>query len=294
MAPTKIVKMKKEAEKNGLGSYAVAELQGVYKRNVTIEDMPRITGSRDCDTFLSMDIQELIEKKALFVINHSGGKDSQAMTIRLARIVPKDQLVIIHAHLPEVEWDGSLEHIQDTSYGIPVLVCEAVKTFFQMVDHRKRFPDAGRRQCTSDLKRGPIEKEIRKICRERGLSLIVNCMGMRSQESSNRAKLETFKLNKKNSVAGRTWYDYLPIHALTTKEVFQEIADAGQKPFWIYAKGMSRKSCCFCIMANQGDLRIAASLRPELYKRYVEKERELNFTLQMSRKTLVELTGVDV
>lgn len=235
-------------------------------------------------------LRGLIKSNALFVVNSSGGKDSQAMTIRLARLIPSSQLVIVHAHLPEVEWDNSIEHITENAMGIPVFVCQSVKTFFEMVRHRKRFPDAHRRQCTSDLKRGPIERQIRAIAKERGLSLIVNCMGMRAAESPNRAKLETFKLSPRNSVAGRTWYDWLPIHTKSTKWVFDLIAGAGQKPFWIYAKGMTRKSCSFCIMANKGDLKIAKHLRPDLYAKVVALEKELNHTLQMSGHSLEELT----
>lgn len=152
-------------------------------------------------------IQQLIERGALFVINHSGGKDSQAMTIKLCSLIPLEQLVIVHAHLPEVEWDNSLLHIESTCMGIPIHVTESIKTFFQMVDHRGRFPDAHRRQCTSDLKRGPIEREIRAILKQRRLKLVVNCMGMRSEESPNRSKLNHFKLNERNSKAGREWYD---------------------------------------------------------------------------------------
>lgn len=42
-------------------------------------------------------VRELVERGALFVVNHSGGKDSQAMTIALQSVIPTDQLVLIHA-----------------------------------------------------------------------------------------------------------------------------------------------------------------------------------------------------
>jgi DNA sulfur modification protein DndC len=234
-------------------------------------------------------ILKLIRSGALFVCNHSGGKDSQAMLLRLARIIPHGQLVIVHAHLPGVEWENSVDHIRETSLGIDVHVCQAVKTFFEMVDHRGKFPDAQRRQCTSDLKRGPIEKLIRHLVATRKNKTVVNCMGMRAQESPGRAKKEVFKLDTKNSVAGRTWFNWLPIHSLTTKEVFSTIHTAGQRAFWIYYEGMTRKSCCFCIMASQHDLRTAARLRPELAQQYIDTEKRLGHTLQMSGKPLTEL-----
>jgi DNA sulfur modification protein DndC len=226
-------------------------------------------------------IAQLIQDGALFVINHSGGKDSQAMTIKLSEIVPANQLVIVHADLPEVEWEGIDEHIQATSFGLPIHTCVAVKTFFQMVEHRGMFPSPSNRQCTSDLKRGPIERTIRQIVKQTGHRVIVNCMGMRGEESSSRAKLTTFKLSTKNSVAGRTWYEWLPIHDMTTVEVFETIRAAGQEPHWAYKAGMSRLSCCFCIMASRSDLETAARLKPELARRYADTERRFDRTMLM-------------
>ena len=107
------------------------------------------------------DIETLIKRKATFIINHSGGKDSQAMTIHLRKIIPEDQLLVIHAELPEVDWPGIKAHIHNTIGSIRVRFCRARKTFFEMVRHRGEWPSPKYRQCTSDLKRGPIEKEIR-------------------------------------------------------------------------------------------------------------------------------------
>lgn len=227
------------------------------------------------------DIVRLIERGALFVINHSGGKDSQAMTSYLRKLVPHEQLVIVHAELPEVDWEGIPEHIEATCEGIPVHYCQARKTFFEMVDHRGMWPSPKYRQCTSDLKRGPIEKTIRRILKDRGQWLVVNCMGLRAQESPSRRKATVFKVSTGNSVAGREWYDWLPIHAWKIEEVFAEISRSGQRPHWAYEAGMTRLSCCFCIMASRGDMQTAARLKPELFQRYLETERRLDQTMLM-------------
>ena len=42
------------------------------------------------------------------------------MTILLSRIVPRDQIVAVHAPLGEVEWPGTIEHIEAT---LPKRVC---------------------------------------------------------------------------------------------------------------------------------------------------------------------------
>jgi 3'-phosphoadenosine 5'-phosphosulfate sulfotransferase (PAPS reductase)/FAD synthetase len=239
-------------------------------------------------------ISELIARGALFVCNSSGGKDSQAMFLTLRELVPANQLIVVHAHLAEVEWDGSIDFIKSTIGDTALVIAHPSKTFFDMVEHRGMFPSPSTRQCTSDLKRGPIEREIRRYLKahpEFG-GLVVNCMGMRAEESPGRSKLQTFKRSELNSKAGREWYDWLPIHDLTTEQVFEIIRAAGQEPFWTYGAGMQRKSCSFCIMACQSDLTIAAKLRPELYQRYVDTERRLGFTLSMSRRTLPEITGI--
>jgi len=247
---------------------------------------------------INPEIQTLIDRGALFVVNHSGGKDSQAMLIELRKVIPAAQLVLIHADLPEVDWPGIREHIDATAGGLPLIVCRAVKTFFQMVEHRGAFPTPQLRQCTSDLKRGPIEREIRRYLGRhpeyRGL--VVNCMGLRAAESASRARAEVFKRSSKNSVAGRDWYDWLPIHAMSTAEVFATIAAAGQTPHPAYAAGMTRLSCCFCIMASKQDLRTAAQLKPELFARYVATEKRLGQTMMMPKAGvklgLEEITGV--
>ena len=114
---------------------------------------------------------------------------------------------------------------------------------------------------------------------------MVNCMGLRADESSGRAKKEVFKIRKHMSVAGRLIYDWLPIHEITTKEIFGWIALCGQKAFWVYAAGMTRKSCCFCIMSSEPDLYTASKLNPELFSTYVETERQIDQTMMMPTKS---------
>lgn len=234
-------------------------------------------------------ISDLIARKALFVINHSGGKDSQAQLIAISQRVPLEQIVVVHAELPGVEWEGTIEKVYESSRAVGIsdeniFVTRARKTFFEMVRHRGFWPAPKYRQCTSDLKRNPIEKAVRGILKDRGLSLVVNCMGLRAEESSSRAKQVALKLNAGNSKAGREWYDWLPIHSYKIGEVFETIARAGQTPHWAYAAGMSRLSCCFCIMSSQADLETAARLNPKLFDEYNALEREIDQTFLMPSK----------
>jgi DNA sulfur modification protein DndC len=254
----------------------------------------------DLPTPLSHALTE-IDAGALFVVNHSGGKDSQAMFIRLLEIVPAAQLLVVHATLGEAEWPGALEHAQQQAQaaGVPFIVAEASKSFLGMVERRFQtrpevpsWPSASTRQCTSDLKRGPITREVRRYASARGITRIVNCMGMRAQESSARAKKSAWAEHAAHGVAGRAWYDWLPIHELSLTDVLGTISDAGQALHPAYRLGNERLSCVFCVMASASDLRNGAEQNPELYARYVEMERRTGYTMHMSRKSLPEITGV--
>jgi len=242
------------------------------------------------DTIKSQ-IKDLADQGAIFYISHSGGKDSQTMALEIQRLVPASQLVVIHAHLAEVDWPGIRTHIKATAGHLQYIEVAAGKTFFEMVEHRRMFPAPKYRQCTSDLKRDPINKAIRQDMAAKGATLAVSLIGIRAEESTSRARAKTWKLNSRLSKAGRTVYDCLPIHNYLLADVWQTINDAGQQPHEIYSQGMTRLSCCFCIMASAQDLTTAARLKPELYRRYCETEQRLDFTLQQGR-TLPETTGI--
>ncbi len=241
----------------------------------------------------------MIRTGALVAISTSGGKDSQAMTVLLSRIVPRDRLLAIHAPLAEVEWPGTVEHIRSTlPPGIPLILAPVAsgKTLLARVAERGKWPDPARRWCTSDFKSGPIERELRRYLKAnpRFGGRIVSAMGMRAQESPARVRKTPWKPNERNSRAGRTWFDWLPIFNLSEREVFRVIRNAGQPPHPAYAMGMSRLSCVFCIMASRGAARAAARLQPALYRRYADLERRIGHTLSPSGIPLPELTGISV
>lgn len=245
-------------------------------------------------------VNHFIKSGALFAVNHSGGKDSQAMTIKLLEIVPPTQMIIIHATLGESEWAGAQEHAQAQAdaAGVPFIVTQANKTFLEMVEHRfntrpdaPSWPSAKHRQCTSDLKRNPIQKTIRAYAKEHGFNQVINCMGMRAEESSARAKKQCWTCNKTLSKAGREVVDFLPIHNLSTSDVFKTIERAGQNPHSAYASGNERLSCVFCIMGSENDLENGAKHNPNLYAKYCEMEKKTGYTMR-SGISLPELTGV--
>lgn len=231
-----------------------------------------------------MNLTDLLrDDKTLLVCNHSGGKDSQAMYLFLRDIVPAERLVIIHADLPGADWPGIEDHIRKTT-SHELRIVRAGKTFEDMVRHRQMFPSPKYRQCTSDLKRGPINKEVRRICNERGFTTVISATGIRRDESTSRSRLAEIKINKRETNTKRTWIEWLPIFDLSTDAVFATIRSAGQKPHWAYEAGMTRLSCAFCIMSSQDDLVRAALLRPDLLEHYHQLELETGHTMMMPGK----------
>ncbi|SEQ22682.1 3'-phosphoadenosine 5'-phosphosulfate sulfotransferase (PAPS reductase)/FAD synthetase [Virgibacillus subterraneus] len=250
------------------------------------------------ELFIPEEIEQLITDGAIFYVSHSGGKDSQAMYSLVRKVVPDEQIVVVHADLGKVEWEGVQQHIkQNTDHQVNVV--RAKKTFLEMVEKREMWPSAAYRQCTSDLKRGPISKFIRNDLKKRGAIIAINCMGLRAQESSARAKKKPFTYNKMQSCNNRVTrhvYDWLPIFHFKTDEVFTAIQESGEKPFWAYEKN-ERLSCVFCIMGCVNDLRHGAEQRPDLYKEYVELEKKIGHTMFMNGKepiSLEEHVGIKV
>lgn len=255
---------------------------------------------------LTETIQRLIDQGALFFCSHSGGKDSQAMYSFLTALVPQEQIVVVHAHLGEIEWAGVQQHITDTiDHPLHVVTGNwkdgTEKTFFDMVEGRHEklegekapWPSSAMRYCTSDLKRDPIHKFIRNICKERGINQAVNCTGIRAQESAARAKQVELSTNKKLTNQTRTVWDWKPIFNWTTEEVFSGIELAGQEPFWAYQGGNERLSCMFCIMGSDNDLRHAARVNPELAQKYIDLEHRTGFTMFMN-KSLESIIATDL
>ena len=159
---------------------------------------------RRADITIPSECRKLIEHGALVSISHSGGKDSQATTILLSKIVPHDQLIAVHAPLGEVEWPGTLEHIEATlPEGVPLIFAPVTsgKSLLDRVEERGMWPSNKARWCTSDFKSGPIERELRRYLKahSRFARRMVNAMGMRADESAAQARKQPWRRNDRKA-----------------------------------------------------------------------------------------------
>lgn len=220
------------------------------------------------------------------VVATSAGKDSQVtlgVTVEAARVAGVDgRVVAVHADLGRVEWPGTKELAAEQAdcYGVRFEVVKATGgDLLDRVEARGMWPDAARRWCTSDLKRGPCRTLFTRLTDEwrngggRGRCRILSVMGMRAQESPARAKRPAFRHDDGASNKTRRYVDeWLPVHAWTLDEVWAYIAASGVPHHPAYDAGMPRLSCSLCVLASRSALVRAAQLRPDLAAEYVRVE----------------------
>jgi 3'-phosphoadenosine 5'-phosphosulfate sulfotransferase (PAPS reductase)/FAD synthetase len=103
---------------------------------------------------------------------------------------------------------------------------------------------------------------------------VLNCMGLRAEESPARAKKQAFRCDESASGKGtvrRVW-EWLPILDWTGDEVWADIHASGVPYHEAYDLGMPRLSCCFCVLASKGALVLAAQHNRELAAEYAAVE----------------------
>jgi 3'-phosphoadenosine 5'-phosphosulfate sulfotransferase (PAPS reductase)/FAD synthetase len=226
-------------------------------------------------------IKTLQEAQVLF-LNHSGGKDSQAMAAKIKRLGLWHKVVIIHADLGEMEWEPMHPWIESISFGKPVHVVKSSMSFFDLCRKYKRIPDGRARFCTNLLKTTPCEAFMRDYCAKHNITNAVSLLGIRADESTGRAKMQPIKKKTKLLTVVYPIFDY------TIDQVHQEIKQANQELHWVYAKGYSRLSCVFCPLGRIGEHQQMAKDKPELFTKMVALEKELGKTIRLKTRNKVK------
>lgn len=223
----------------------------------------------------------------LILINTSGGKDSQAMlgqvVVQATAAGIRDRLVAVHADLGAMEWPGTRAVIQAQvdHYGVPLeVVSRPQGDLLTQVAQRGMWPSSAARYCTSDHKRGQVAKVITRLAgglaRANGEKVrVLNCLGLRAQESPARAKLVPFKRDDRLSNGKRHVDVWLPIHDWTVDQVWTFNRSEGTPIHPAYGLGMPRLSCVFCIFSPKAGLVLAGKHNPELLDRYVAVEQQI-------------------
>lgn len=252
------------------------------------------------------------------VLSSSGGKDSQAcldVTAELAeRAGTLDRLIVVHADLGDAEWPGTPELVRAhaAAYGLRFEIVRRLtkegqrQDLLQQIEWRGKFPSKQARYCTSDQKRGPIATLFTRLAAEsRGAGLthrptrILSVLGLRAEESTDRAKMEPFthlgggtcpcplcravpriQRPKGRSNTRKHLDQWLPIHHWTTAQTLDRCWRAPTLLHPAYALGFPRASCVFCVLASKSALIRACQVMPDLAARYAALEQRIGHTIK--------------
>jgi 3'-phosphoadenosine 5'-phosphosulfate sulfotransferase (PAPS reductase)/FAD synthetase len=263
---------------------------------------------------LDDEVRALIAADAPCAVGVSGGKDSCAASIatveHLRAVGHKGPIVLVHADLGDadptlnVEWTDSLPTCERLAafLGVELIITRRAaggmmkRWLKRWQNNVKRYADLScvkiilpwstpsMRFCTSELKSAPIASALVK--RFPGQKIISAC-GIRREESSNRAKAPTSKKNKRltHTTAKTSGIDWNPIAAWSTADVFAFCAARGFQMHEGYALGMKRISCRYCIMQDQDDQRVSASVADNapVFRTIAALEIRSTFAFQGSR-----------
>ncbi|MGF6870740.1 phosphoadenosine phosphosulfate reductase family protein [Paraburkholderia sp. MM5477-R1] len=253
------------------------------------------------------EVNALLDGDAVVAIGVSGGKDSVACALAVARYLDlighTGPRVLVHADLGRVEWKDSAPACERLAAHLGWELMTVRRQAGDMLARwQKRWENnvtryrelscvrlilpwstPSMRFCTSELETAVITSALKKRYPTHD---IVNVTGVRRQESSARSKMPVAAplaaLTRRGN-QGMTWN---AIIEWPVEDVFQEIADAGLALHEAYTRyGASRVSCAFCIMSSLDDLRAAAGCTDnhDLYREMVAIEAASTFAFQGQR-----------
>jgi 3'-phosphoadenosine 5'-phosphosulfate sulfotransferase (PAPS reductase)/FAD synthetase len=175
------------------------------------------------------------------------------------------------------EWAGQMHYArrstdwyqrdEDRDQVLPADLWEDVATRRKRDESLRGWPTQFTRYCTSDWKTAVGRAFTQHLVDSLELgrpAKVLQVMGFRAQEGRERAKWPAFGVKTRASAPSkRIVWEWLPIHELSTAQVWDDIRVAGVPYHPVYDRGMSRLSCRFCVMANPADLATARRLAPD-------------------------------
>lgn len=222
------------------------------------------------------EIDAMLARNAVVASGFSSGKDSMALAIalddHLNAIGHTGPRCLVHADLGTIEWSSTSAKCEEVAkaLGWELLVTRrqagGLMERFQgrWTNNKIRYADlscvqlilpwstAGLRYCTSELKVNPIRSALKKKYPQHD---IINAVGIRRQESANRAKMPVAKHEPQSARKGFDAYVWNAIINWEIDDVFAAIAGRGLELHEAYTKyNMTRLSCSFCILGSIGDI----------------------------------------
>lgn len=253
------------------------------------------------------DIDRLLSANAAVAVGVSGGQDSQACLLavheHLNSIGHTGPRLAVHADLGRVEWLQSLPKCKEMAefLGWELLVVRggngdmmdrwltrwrrnvARYQSLECVQVILPWSTASLRFCTSEKKTNPISSALKRRFPNQD---VVNVVGVRREESANRAKQPVSKPDSKIVSRGREGATWNAIIDMKRAEVIPFIESYGLARHQAYTEyGMTRVSCSFCVLAAAGDLRSSTQCEDNhaIYREMVELEITSTFSFQSGK-----------
>jgi len=182
------------------------------------------------------EVDEALHQESGVAIGVSGGKDSSALLIVVSALIrtryPHVEIVALHADTG-MEWQQTEPHLRDITnrLGIPLHIVRREKgDLIQRIQQRYEYlqsggktdtpmwPDARNRYCTGELKTAPADSWSRQW---RPSGIVIHSLGIRAQESHQRARKTACTPRPKITTKTRTGLTWHPILQFSLKEVWQ-------------------------------------------------------------------------
>jgi 3'-phosphoadenosine 5'-phosphosulfate sulfotransferase (PAPS reductase)/FAD synthetase len=261
---------------------------------------------------------------AVLAVGISGGKDSQALLTAVVREHRANrwpgELFAIHADLGRAEWEQTLPHCQALCDRLGVRLVVVRREKGDLVDRWQErleklagtgkpfWSSAQARYCTSDMKRGPIDKYLRQFPR------VISVEGIRADESTARAKKPVSEVRDQITTRERRAFTWNPLLYWNKEDVWaacgtshfdlqrrqslyregrEEAALSGWPCHPAYVFGNERLSCALCVLASKNDLVNGAKHNPALYQTLVAMEERSGFSFRadLALSSLPVFTG---
>lgn len=127
--------------------------------------------------------------------------------------------------------------------------------FLDLCISKGRFPSRMAQFCTEELKTVPIVEQIVLPMLKAGP--VLQWLGIRADESANRAKQPRYNRHESGSMVWRPIFDW------SVQQVWDQHRRHGIEPNPLYALGMGRVGCMPCVNCRKSELRTIADLFPE-------------------------------
>jgi 3'-phosphoadenosine 5'-phosphosulfate sulfotransferase (PAPS reductase)/FAD synthetase len=255
------------------------------------------------DLNVPTEITSAMDSGAALAVSISGGKDSQAMATALVAWAKREgywgvnEIFAVHADLGRMEWRGEyatepVVRAQAAHLGLELHICtrtDGRDLLGRIQDRRVKLAEEGKdapfwpapgplRYCTSDLKRDPIDKLLRKY------SHVISAEGIRAEESDARSKKPCWTPRKRIECQSREAHTWNPIIDWLETDVWTAIGGRdGHLVHPAYGLGNDRLSCALCIMGCDGDLVNGARNNPALFEELLEMERDSGWKFTQRR-----------